>query len=162
MAIERKKLVALDTIDDAPTGGITSPLGELEERKPLRRIDMADIDKKASLPPGFEQRLLALMNEAEQVAGHAFSVTISEVGVNHDRTFKSLFGRAGYRISRMRDDYAQLNGIYPSLKAVREKILQIKYGDMLCSDDDNRDVTAHANMMRSKVITCGVVLSVIA
>ena len=143
-------MVALDTIDDVPTGEITSTLRELEELKPLRRIDMADIDKKASLPPGFEQRLLALMNEAEQVAGHAFSVTISEVGVNHDRTLKSLFGRSGYRISRMRAGYTQLNGTYPSLKAVREKILQVKYGDMLCSDDDNRDVTAHASMMKSK------------
>lgn len=91
----------------------------------------SDID----LPADFKDRLLFLLEELEKETGEFFTLTVNKIGVYNSLALKPFEERSNYLIQNMKPEYESLNGIYPNLDAIKEKILKLKFGDSLCEND---------------------------
>jgi hypothetical protein len=88
-------------------------------------------EKSTTVPEEILSRLNSTLRELESVTGRFYEVRIRCAGTNEEMVIGALDQRNGYTISHMCQKYEALNGWYPSIAAIKERVIQLKYGDTL-------------------------------
>jgi len=89
---------------------------------------------QTELPEGFEEKFLNLLNEMEHLTNKAFTLTIHELGSMDSLKIKPFETRPGYIVSNMKDKYKDLNGEYNSVDEIKQKIMKLKYKNVIHPD----------------------------
>lgn len=87
--------------------------------------------RSEGIPIDYERRFLALLEEMEEATRAHFTVSIRQAGSDHKLTLKPFDQREQYSVFEMKERYAALNGLYPSMDALNQTILKLKYGASL-------------------------------